>query len=245
MHVRIHTHTSGAMLTAQQPLVNLIRTTIQGLGAALSGVQAMEIPGYDEALAIPSEEAARLALRIQQVVAEETNVNKVTDPLGGSYYVEWLTAELEKKAQELIDKIEEQGGFVEAWESGYIRSIVETSARKWKDAVDSGRQVVIGVNKYCMDEEHKIPLYKINPDTARIQQERDTAYKEARDDKKLKAAMDELKETMIRFREGENDHTLIPKMIEAARCDATSGELMEAMKESLGWINSAVLAPAC
>jgi methylmalonyl-CoA mutase N-terminal domain/subunit len=245
MHVRIHTHTSGAMLTAQQPLVNLIRTTIQGLGAALSGVQAMEIPGYDEALAIPSEEAARLALRIQQVVAEETNVNRVSDPLGGSYYVEWLTAELEKKAQEIIDKIEEQGGFVEAWESGYIRSIVEASARKWKDAVDSGRQVVVGVNKYRMEEEQKIPLYKINPDTAKIQQDRDRAYKEARDDKKLKAAMDELKETMIRFKDGDNDHTLIPKMIDAARCNATSGELMQAMKETLGWISSAVLAPAC
>ncbi len=243
MQVRIHTHTSGAMLTAQQPLVNLIRTTIQGLGAALSGVQAMEIPGYDEALAIPSEDAARLALRIQQVVAEETNISKVSDPLGGSYYLEWLTSEIEKKAVDLIDKIEEQGGFIESWENGYIRSVVEASARKWKEDVDSGKKTVIGVNKYKMEEEQKIPLYKINPETERIQKDRDIAYKNERDEKKHKKAMDDLKETLLRFRGGDNDHTLIPMMIEAARCDATSGEMMAVMKETLGWLSSATVAP--
>jgi methylmalonyl-CoA mutase N-terminal domain/subunit len=243
MQVRIHTHTSGAMLTAQQPLVNLIRTTIQGLGAALSGVQAMEIPGYDEALAIPSEDAARLALRIQQVVAEETNISKVSDPLGGSYYLEWLTSEIEKKAVDLIDKIEGQGGFIESWENGYIRSVVESSARKWKEDVDSGKRTVIGVNKYKMEEEQKIPLYKINPETERIQKERDIAYKNGRDEKKHKKAMDDLKKTLLRFRNGDNDHTLIPKMIEAARCDATSGEMMAVMKETLGWLSSAFVAP--
>ncbi len=243
MHVRIHTHTSGAMLTAQQPLVNLIRTTIQALGAALSGVQAMEIPGYDEALAIPSEESARLALRIQQVIAEETNITKVTDPLGGSYYVESLTVELEKKAMELIDKIEEKGGFIEAWETGYVRSIIEASARKWKEAVDSGRRVVIGVNKYKMQEERKIPVYKINPETARIQKERDLEYKRTRDAKRHDRAMKELEECLVRFKNEHNDHSLIPTMVEAARCDATSGEIMAAMKKTLGWIDSAALGP--
>ncbi|MFH1351814.1 MAG: acyl-CoA mutase large subunit family protein [Pseudomonadota bacterium] len=243
MQVRIHTHTSGALLTAQQPLVNLIRTTLQGFGAALSGVQAMEIPGYDEALAIPSEDAARLALRIQQVVSEETNISKVTDPLGGSYYVEWLTTEIEKRAMELINKIEEQGGFIEAWENGYIRSVIESSARKWKEDVDSGKRTVIGVNKYKMAEEQKIPLYKINPETARIQQERDLDYKKQRDTKGHEKALKELKETLLRFKNGDNDHSLIPKMIEAARCDATSGEIMALMKETLGWLNSAVVAP--
>jgi methylmalonyl-CoA mutase N-terminal domain/subunit len=243
MQVRIHTHTSGAMLTAQQPLVNLIRTSIQGLGAALSGVQAMEIPGYDEALAIPSEDAARLALRIQQVVAEEINVDKVTDPLGGSYYVEALTVELEKKAMGLIDEIEEKGGFIKAWESGYIRSIIETSARKWKEKVDSGKQTVIGVNKYKMEEEQKIPLYKINPETERIQKGRDIDYKKGRDAEKYELAMNELEKTLLSFKKGNNDHSLVPKMIDAASCDATSGEMMECMKKTLGWLNSAVLAP--
>jgi methylmalonyl-CoA mutase, N-terminal domain len=243
MHVRIHTHTSGAMLTAQQPLVNLIRTTLQGFGAALCGVQAMEIPGYDEALAIPSEESARLALRIQQVIAEETNITKVSDPLGGSYYMEWLTAEVEKKAKELIDTIEEKGGFIECWESGFIRSIIESSARKWKEAVDSGKRVVIGVNKFRMEEAQKIPVYKINPETSSIQKERDLSYKRARDAKKHEDAMKALEEVLIRFKGGDNDHSLIPKMIEAARCDATSGEMMGVMKKTLGWLNSAVLAP--
>ena len=241
MHVRIHTHTSGAMLTAQQPLVNLIRTAIQALGAALSGVQAMEIPGYDEALAIPSEEAARLALRVQQVVAEETNITKVSDPLGGSYYVEALTVELEKKAQELIDKIEEMGGFIKAWESGYIRSIVEASARKWKEKVESGEQTIIGVNKYKIEEDINIPIYKINPETERIQRERDIAYKKSRDSKKWETAMKSLEETLKRFKEGDNDHSLIPKMIEAAECGATSGEMMALMKKTLGWLTSAAL----
>jgi methylmalonyl-CoA mutase N-terminal domain/subunit len=243
MQVRIHTHTSGAMLTAQQPLVNLIRTTLQGFGAALSGVQAMEIPGYDEALAIPSEDAARLALRIQQVVSEETNITKVTDPLGGSYYVEWLTAEVEKKAQELIDTIEERGGFIECWESGFIRSVIETSAAKWKEDVDSGKRVVIGVNKYKMEEEQKIPVYKINPETAKIEMERDRDYKTKRDEKRHAQAMKELEQVLIRFKNGDNDHSLLPALIEAARCDATSGEMMALMKETLGWLNSAVLAP--
>lgn len=243
MHVRIHTHTSGAMLTAQQPLVNLIRTAIQGLGAALSGVQAMEIPGYDEALAIPSEESARLALRIQQVIAEEINITKVTDPLGGSYYLEWLTTEIERKTMELIDKIDEKGGYTEAWESGYIRSFIETSARKWKEAVDKGEKTLIGVNKYKMKEDQKIPLYKINPETARIQKERDAAYKAQRDTPKLEKAMTDLRETLVRFKNGDNDHSLVPKMIEAARCGATNGEMMSAMKEVLGWMNSAAVAP--
>jgi methylmalonyl-CoA mutase N-terminal domain/subunit len=243
MHVRIHTHTSGAMLTAQQPLVNLIRTTLQAMGAALSGVQAMEVPGYDEALAIPSEESARLALRIQQVIAEETNMTKVMDPLGGSYYMESLTAELEKKAMELIEKIEEQGGFIKAWENGYIRSVVEASARKWKEGVDSGKRVVVGVNKYKMEEERKIPLYKINPETAQIQKERDISYKQSRDSKKLEGAFKELEGCLLRFKEGENDHSLIPNMTEAARCGATSGEMMDLMKKTLGWMSSAVVAP--
>jgi len=243
MQVRIHTHTSGAMLTAQQPLVNLIRTTLQAMGAALSGVQAMEIPGYDEALAIPSEESARLALRIQQVIAEETNITKVTDPLGGSYYIESLTAELEKKALELIEKIEEQGGFIKAWENGYIRSVVEASARKWKEGVDSGKRVVVGVNKYKMEEERKIPLYKINPETAQIQKERDISYKQSRNSKKLEGAFKELEGCLLRFKEGDNDHSLIPNMTEAARCGATSGEMMDLMKKTLGWLSSAVVAP--
>ncbi len=162
---------------------------------------------------------------------------------GPTQHVVWLTEKLEKKAVELIESIEEKGGFIESWESGYIRSIVERSARKWKESVDSGEKVVVGVNKHKMEEEQKIPVYKINPETEQIQRERDTAYKKARDAKKHEKAMKDLEETLIRFKEGDNDHSLILKMVEAARCDATSGEMMALMKEALGWINSAALAP--
>ena len=243
MHVRIHTHTSGANLTAQQPLVNIIRTTIQALGAALSGVQAMEVPGYDEALAIPSEESARLALRIQQVIGEETNIRSVSDPLGGSYYLEWLTTELEKRAMAVIDEIEAQGGFIEAWENGFIRAMIDESARAWKEQVDSGEKTVVGINKHVMEEEQQIPIYKINPETERIEKEREAALKASRDAGKHTAAMQALEQILDDYKKGRNNHSLIPAMVEAARCGATSGEMMWMMKKNLGWLNSAVLTP--
>jgi methylmalonyl-CoA mutase N-terminal domain/subunit len=177
------------------------------------------------------------------VIAEETNMTRVMDPLGGSYYMESLTAEVEKKAFELIGKIDEQGGFIKAWENGYIRSIIESSSRKWKEEVDSGKRVVIGVNKYKMEEERKIPLYKINPETERIQKERDLAYKQSRDTRKVEGALKDLEGCLLRFKEGENDHSLIPGMIEAARCGATNGDMTGLMKKTLGWINSAAVAP--
>ena len=157
--------------------------------------------------------------------------------------MESLTVELEKKAMEIIESIEKRGGFIAAWESGYIRSIIESSARKWKEKVDSGKQVVIGVNKYKMEEEQKIPLYKIPPETERLQKERDIAYKKARDVKKYEKAMKDLEESLIRFKSDGNDHSLVPQLIEAARCDATNGEMMALMKKTLGWLNSAAIAP--
>ncbi|MEE8435546.1 MAG: acyl-CoA mutase large subunit family protein, partial [bacterium] len=144
MHVRIHTHTSGVELTAQQPLVNLIRTTLHALGAALSGTQAMEVSAYDEALAIPSEEAATLALRVQQVIQEETNIAAVSDPLAGSYYVESLTNQLAEAALEMVERIQAQGGYLAAQQSGWLRGEVENSAERWRDAINRGERGVVG-----------------------------------------------------------------------------------------------------
>ncbi|MBT4089329.1 MAG: methylmalonyl-CoA mutase [Deltaproteobacteria bacterium] len=244
MHVRIHAHTAGSTLTAQQPLVNVIRTTIQALGAALSGVQAMEVPGYDEALAIPTEEAARLALRIQQVISEETNIKNVSDPLGGSYYMESLTSEIEKQAMAIIDQIEEKGGFIEAWETGFIRSMIDENARKIKEKIDSKEQTVVGVNKYVMEEEQKIPIFKIDSETPSIEKTREDEFKKKRDPVKHEQSLKKLEECLIRFKDGDNDHSLIPNMIEAAGNGATNGEMMWLMKNSLGWISSAALTPA-
>src|SRR3954470_14020053 len=164
MHVRIHTHTSGAVLTAQQPLVNLIRATLHTLGAALSGTQAMEVSAYDEALAIPTEEAATLALRTQQVIQEETNVTAVSDPLAGSYYVESLTDSVATEALDLVEKIEELGGYTAAQETDWIRAEVEESAGRWREAVDSGERRVVGVNCYTAEEEPATPVFQVDPE---------------------------------------------------------------------------------
>ncbi|MGD2126849.1 MAG: methylmalonyl-CoA mutase family protein [Desulfobacteraceae bacterium] len=162
-------------------------------------------------------------------------------PQGGSYYVEWLTDEIEKRAMDLIQEIEKRGGFVDCWESGYIRSFIEESAQKWKEAGNRGKRVVVGMNKYVMEEEHKVPVYRIDPETERIQEEGDIAYKKGRDGKRHNKAMKDLEEAPRRFNDGDNDHSLIPRMIEAARCDATNGELAHLMRKVLGWVDSAVL----
>src|SRR5262249_15541572 len=153
MHVRIHTHTSGAVLTAQQPLVNIIRSTIHALGAVLAGTQAMEVSAYDEALSIPTEEAATMALRIQQVIQEEIGVTSLSDPLGGSYYLESLTDRLASAAVGLADQVEELGGYVAAQQRGWIRDEIEKAAATWREDVDSGRRRIVGVNCYAVDEE--------------------------------------------------------------------------------------------
>ncbi|MBT8342196.1 MAG: methylmalonyl-CoA mutase [Desulfatitalea sp.] len=244
MHVRIHAHTAGASLTAQQPLVNLIRTTIQALGAVLSGVQAMEVPGYDEALAIPTEEAARLALRVQQVISEETNIKNVSDPLGGSYYMESLTSEIERQAMAIIEQIEEKGGFIEAWETGFIRSMIDENARKIKEKIDSKEQTVVGVNKYVMEEEQKVPIFKIDSETSTTEKNREEKFKKNRDPVKHQQSLKKLEACLLKFKAGDNDHSLVPTMVEAAKHGATNGEMMWLMKNSLGWINSAALTPA-
>jgi len=204
----------------------------------------MEVPGYDEALAIPTEEAARLALRIQQVISEETNIKNVSDPLGGSYYMESLTSEIEKKAMAIIDQIEEKGGFIEAWETGFIRSMIDENARKIKEKIDSKKQTVVGVNKYVMEEEQKIPIFKIDSETPNVEKNRESEFKKKRDPVKHEQSLKKLEDSLVRFKDKDNDHSLIPNMIEAAGNGATNGEMMELMKKSLGWISSAALTPA-
>src|SRR5436305_1776058 len=181
MHVRIHTHTSGAVLTAQQPQVNLIRATLHTLGAALAGTQAMEVSAYDEALAIPTEEAATLALRTQQVIQEETNITAVSDPLAGSYYVEALTDAVADRALELVERIEELGGYTAAQEIDWIRSEVEDSARHWREDVDSGARKVVGVNCYTADEQRPVPTFEVDPAAEAIAIERIQELRATRD----------------------------------------------------------------
>ncbi len=241
MHVRIHTHTSGAALTAEQPLVNLIRTTLHSFGAALSGVQAMEVSAYDEALSIPSEESATLALRAQQVIQEETNITAVSDPLAGSYYVEALTDQIAEAALEFVDRIEEQGGYIAAQQKGWIRREVEASADRWREMINSGERQVVGLNCYRDESEEKarLEVFKVDPKVERIAIERIQAYRAGRDADKYEKAMAAFREAAGRFAEsdypGLRDCRLMETAIDAARADATTGEMMGVLKEALGW----------
>jgi methylmalonyl-CoA mutase N-terminal domain/subunit len=239
MHVRIHTHTSGAVLTAQQPLVNLIRSTLHTLGAALAGTQAMEVSAYDEALAIPTEEAATLALRTQQVIQEETNITAVSDPLAGSYYVEALTDAVAQRALELVEKIEELGGYTAAQETDWIRSEVEESARRWREEVDSGTRRIVGLNCYEGGDEAPTPVFEVDPGAEAIAIERIQELRATRDAGRFDEAMGRFREAAATFAAAETadlgDGLLMEAAIDAARAEASTGEMMGVLKDALGW----------
>ena len=201
MHVRIHTHTSGAVLTAQQPVNNLIRTTLHAFGAALAGVQAMEVSTYDEALAIPTEESATLSLRVQQIIQEESGITRVADPLGGSYYVEALTNQIEKEALKIYDEVEKRGGYHNCHD--YVRAKIEASAVRWRDQVDAKTRILVGVNKYVSDEIQDVEVFKVNPESERVAVERVKALRANRDHAKWEAAMADAKGATERFKAGE------------------------------------------
>ncbi len=232
MHVRVHTHTSGAMLTAQQPLNNLIRTTLHSFGAALAGVQAMEVSAFDEALGIPTEHSATLSLRVQQIIQDESGITRVADPLGGSYYVETLTNQIETAALKIFDEVEKRGGYHKC--HGYVRATIEASAVRWRDQVDAKKRIVVGMNKYVTDEPLETDIYTANPESERVAIERVKALRTERDNAKWEAAMAELDRAATRFKAGEVG-VLFPAMIEASDADATTGELMGVLKRHLGW----------
>lgn len=232
MHVRVHTHTSGAMLTAQQPLNNLIRTTLHSFGAALAGVQAMEVSAFDEALGIPTEHSATLSLRVQQIIQDESGITRVADPLGGSYYVETLTNQIETAALKIFDEVEKRGGYHKC--HGFVRATIEASAVRWRDQVDAKKRIVVGMNKYVTDEPLETDIYTANPESERVAIERVKALRAERDNAKWEAAMAELDRAATRFKAGEVG-VLFPAMIEASDADATTGELMGVLKRHLGW----------
>ena len=232
MHVRIHTHTSGAALTAQQPYNNLIRTTLHAFGAALSGAQAMEVSSFDEALAIPTEHAHTLALRVQQIIQEESGITRVADPLGGSYYVESLTNQIEAEAMKIIDEVEARGGYHTCHD--FVRARIEASAARWRDDIDAKKRIVVGMNKYQSDDAQAIDVFKVNPESERIALERIRELRARRDATKWGAAMEALDAAAQRFARGEVG-VLMPSMIEASDADATTGELMGVLKKHLGW----------
>ncbi len=227
--LRTHAQNSGASLTWQQPLNNIVRTTIEALATILGGTQSLHTNSYDEAWALPSEKAATVALRTQQIIAEETGVTDVIDPLAGSYYVEWLTDEMEERAFQYFDKIEAAGGLLNAIKSGFIQREIAETAYKYQQEMENGERVVVGVNKYKTDEKMPIDTLKINREAQRRQVDRIRRVRETRDKNQVQRLLDELRETF----EDDKANSMYP-MIKAVRAYATLGEIMDVGRKVFG-----------
>jgi methylmalonyl-CoA mutase N-terminal domain/subunit len=233
--LRFHTQTAGSTLTAQQPENNIVRTAIQGLAAVLGGTQSLHTNSYDEALALPTEAAARIALRTQQVIAYESGAPQTVDPLAGSYYIESLTNEIEKRAAEYLGKIEVMGGMLKAIERGFVQQEIQNAAYEYQQAVDRGDAVVVGVNRFGIDEEKPIPTQKIDPALEPKQIERVRALRARRDSAVWKSALAAV-ETAARS--GEN---VMPRIVAAVEAYATVGEISDAMRRVFGEYREAVV----
>jgi methylmalonyl-CoA mutase N-terminal domain/subunit len=228
LRMRFHTQTAGVSLTAQQPLVNIVRTTIEALAGVLGGTQSLHTNSYDEALALPTEDAARIALRTQQVIAHEAGVTNTIDPLGGSYFVERLTDEMEGAAYEYFARIDELGGMVEAIKRGFPQREIADAAFRYQQEVDSGRRIVVGVNQYSVDHDEGVPILRIDPELERKQSGRLEATRARRDPAAVEATLGDLKRTAAT---GEN---LMPCLLGCARARASEGEMVAALQEVFG-----------
>jgi methylmalonyl-CoA mutase N-terminal domain/subunit len=229
LRLRFHTQTAGVSLTAQQPLTNVVRTAIEALAGVLGGTQSLHTNSYDEALALPSADAARLALRTQQVIAHETGVANTVDPLAGSYFVEALTDRLEEAAYSYFARIDELGGMVEAIARGFPQREIADAAFRYQREVDSGQRLVIGVNSYRLDDDAEPEIHRPDPSVARTQGERLRATRARRDGAAVERSLAALKAAAAR--DGEN---LMPHFIEAARARASEGEMVAALQEVFG-----------
>ncbi|MBQ8682166.1 MAG: methylmalonyl-CoA mutase family protein [Selenomonadales bacterium] len=227
--LRVHTQTAGSMLTAQQPNNNIVRVALQTAAAVMGGTQSLHTNSRDEALALPTEESVMVALRTQQIVAYESGLADVIDPLAGSYYVEALTNKIEKEAWEYINKIDELGGAVEAIEKGYIQKEIQDSAYKWQMAVESGEKVIVGVNKFQVEEKPVEGLLKVDDSVGALQKKKLDELKARRDSEAVKAALANLEA-------GCKDESvnLMPLILEAVKTYATLGEICGVMRKVFG-----------
>jgi methylmalonyl-CoA mutase, N-terminal domain len=228
MMLRTHTQTGGSTLTAQQPENNIVRAAIQALAAALGGVQSMALSCYDEALAIPTEKAQKIAVRTQQIIAEESGVTDTIDPMAGSYYIEWLTDELERRALEEMKRIEEMGGAVAAIDSGYYQKAILDEAYEWEQAVNDGDRVVVGVNKYRDEDEPQPEYFKVDQTLAEQQRVKLERLRDERDSAAAERALAGLRDA------AEGEANMMPSIIEAVHAYCTLGEICGAMREVFG-----------
>jgi methylmalonyl-CoA mutase, N-terminal domain len=226
--LRFHTQTCGCTLTAQQPENNIVRVTLQALAAVLGGTQSLHTNALDEALALPSEMAARIALRTQQLIAHESGVADVVDPIGGSYAIERLTVRLEEEAQTYIDHIEAMGGMLRAIEGGYVQQEIQRSAYEYQRGVEQRHVVVVGVNDYVMPEERPVQLLHIDQRVTEAQLEKLSALKRQRDQDQVTAVLERL-HTAAR-----GTTNLVPLVLDGVTCGTTLGELSDALRDVFG-----------
>ncbi len=233
--LRSHTQTAGSTLTAQQPENNIVRTAIQALSAVLGGTQSLHTNGYDEALALPTEEAARIALRTQQIIACESGVANTIDPFAGSYYVESLTNDLEQQARAYLDRIDALGGMLRAIERGWVQQEIQSAAYDYQHAVDSSQATVVGVNRFTRDEEPPINIQCIDESLERKQIERVRALRARRDKTRWQSSLNQIRD---HARSGQN---LMPAILQAVESYATVGEIAAAMREIFGEYQESVV----
>jgi len=226
--MRFHTQTAGVSLTAQQPQVNIIRTAIEALAGVLGGTQSLHTNSYDEALALPTEEAVRIALRTQQVIAHETGVTNTIDPLGGSYFVETLTDDMEQAAYEYFARIDELGGMVEAIKQNFPQREIADASFRYQQEVDQKRRIVVGVNDYVAENEDATPILRIDPALERKQKGRVERTKATRDSAEVERTLAELTAAAA------TDANLMPAILDCARVRVSEGEMVAALQQVFG-----------
>jgi methylmalonyl-CoA mutase N-terminal domain/subunit len=224
--LRFHTQTGGVTLTAQQPMNNIMRVALQAFAAVCGGTQSLHTNGFDEALALPTERAAKIALRTQQVIAHESGATDTVDPFAGSYFIESLTNEIERRAQVLIDKVDELGGSVQAIE--FITKEIDESAWGYQERYRIGQDIVVGVNKYQEEESIDIDLLRVDPESERQQLQRLKAFKADRDQELVQRRLEELREA------ARGTENLLPRIHDALRDRCSLGEVCGAMRDVFG-----------
>jgi methylmalonyl-CoA mutase N-terminal domain/subunit len=226
--LRFHTQTAGCSLTAQQPEINIIRTTIQALAGVLGGTQSLHTNSMDEALALPSDKAVRIALRTQQIIAEESGVTNTVDPLGGSYFVEALTNKLEEQCYDYFDRIEQFGGVIPAIKAHFFQGEIARASYEYQNEIDAGRKTMVGVNNYVIDEPLEIPILEMDPKGEEKQRARLAALRARRDPDRWQAALENVR------RVATTEDNIMPALIEAAHAYATLGEITDVLKTVFG-----------
>jgi len=226
--LRFHVQTAGSTLTAQQPDVNVVRTTIEALAAVLGGCQSLHTNGRDEALGLPTEESARLALRTQQVIAYESGVTSTADPTGGAYAIEAWTDEIEARALVYLDRIDAMGGMVRAIEQGFVQKEIQNAAYQYQKEMEAGERVVVGVNRYTQAVPTPIPVFRVDPELERVQVERVRELRARRDQNRAARALDQVERTA-----GSTDN-LLPVILEAVESYATVGEISDRLRSAFG-----------